>query len=425
LQEISEVIDKDDNDALKYPSIKILGGNLPEEIKLDIVTRDINPPETFDTLYFPSDFCTRKPIINLIAKKYSADAENYFRNGGDEEFFLIGYDSCAKKVRESLNCPYMEKFNKRLESFKKVSPKEIFAIYLLELDDSDFNNQKFLFLTRSEICLFYATKELECYGYNQIRFTPDGIELKKPAQDVEEKLLEWQFNEKFLNFVQEFMLLRCTTLADVRTRHPLADLRDDLNNPDFVTDIAPAVNLISSENEPFPPYSKRKIYLNFLVNVATAEGYLDAAAMLRLAYMAREFHVPAEDLQSWLKDALAGYFLKKKLQPLFVEVLKTIGEKNKFALVQDAIEVTTDANGNFHREELLRIFKRAQFGVEKFAENYLSFVKKRKAAEKDLQAALQCMEKTFLHMKSAIRMQNYSGVLNLQISTMEAMLNGK
>ncbi len=422
MQEISNLIDKDDSDSVKYPSIKILAGEQSEEIKLDIVTRDITPPETFETLYFPLDFCTRKIVIDFIAKKYHANAENYFKNGDDENRFLIGYDACSEKIRTKIDCPYMNKFNDRLSDFKKIAPKEIFAIYLIELDDSDYNNQKFLFLTRSEVCIFYSTKELERYGYNEIRFTPDGIELNDNA---DKNLIDWEFNDKFLNFVQEFILLRCTTLADLRTRHPLADLRDDVNNPDMMTDIAPPINLLSQENEDRPVYNKRNTYLKFLVNVATAEGYLDAATMLRLAYMAREFRIPADELHSWLKSAYEGDFLKKKLQSIFVEVLRTIGEKNKFALIQDAIEVMTDSNGNTHRDELLKIFKRQQFGVEKFSENYLSYVKKIRESTKNLQLALQQVAKPFLHLKSAVRMQNYSDALNLQITIMEAMLNGK
>lgn len=417
-----ELIDAEDNDALKYPSIKSLTGETPDEIRVDIVTRDIIPPDAFATLYFPYDFCTGKIVIDLVAKKYAANAENYFSNAGDEDRFLIGYDSCSKKVRDKLDCPYMKKFNERIEKLKKFSPKSIFAVYLLELDDSDDNNQKFLFMTRNELCLFYATKELERYSYSDIRFMPDGVELKSPAQDVERKLLEWEFNEKFFNFAREFMLLRCTTLADVRTRHPVADMRDDVNNPDIVTDIAATVNLNETENEMYPSYKRRSTYLNFLVNVATAEGYVDAETLLRLAYMAREFHIPADEVQSWLKDAYAGDFLKKKLQRIFVDVLETVGEKNKFALIQDAIEVATDSEGNFHRAELLKIFKRQQLGVEKFAESYIAYVKKRKAAERDLQLALQVMDKQQLHIKSAVRMQNYGDAINLQIAMMNAMI---
>ena len=422
MQNTVELIDAEDNDALKYPSIKSFTGENPDEIRLDIVTRDINPPDTFSTLYFPYDFCTRKIVIDLVAKKYDADAENYLSDDSDEDRFLIGYNACSAKVRENLDCPYMKKFNERLKNLKKISPKEIFAVYLLELDDSDYNNQKFLFLTRSEFCLFYATKELERYSYQDIRLTPDGVELKSPGQDVEKKLLEWEFNEKFFNFVREFMLLRCTTLADVRTRHPLADMRDDVINPDIVTDIAPSLNLTATENETLPSYKKRRTYLNFLVNVATAEGYVDAETLLRISYMAREFHLPADELQSWLKDAYSGEFLKKKLQPIFVEVLKMVGEKNKFALIQDAIEAATDSEGNFHRAELLKIFKRPQFGVEKFAESYIAYVKKRKAAEKDLQRALQVMGKQYLHMKSAVRMENYGDAINLQLTMINAMI---
>ena len=85
----------------------------------------------------------------------------------------------------------------------------------------------------------------------------------------------------------------------------------------------------------------------------------------------------------------------------------------------------TDSNGNTHRDELLKIFKRPNFGVEKFAENYLSYVKKIRESTKNLQLALQYVAKPFLHLKSAVRMQNYSDALNLQITIMEAMINGK
>ena len=69
LQERVNLIDENDDEVLKYPSIKYFAGEVPEEIKLDIVTRDINPPETFETLYFPFDFCTRKIVIDFVAKK--------------------------------------------------------------------------------------------------------------------------------------------------------------------------------------------------------------------------------------------------------------------------------------------------------------------------------------------------------------------
>ena len=124
------------------PSIKIFDDEKPTEINLgkSVVVRDIIPPvNDIGGFYFPTDFCMKKAVIDSVAKKYHADAENYPEENPDEEHFLIGFSACASVKRKKLNCPYMRKFNRRLEKSSALSRKKIFAIYLLGADDSGEN----------------------------------------------------------------------------------------------------------------------------------------------------------------------------------------------------------------------------------------------------------------------------------------------
>ena len=139
--------------------------------------------------------------------------------------------------------------------------------------------------------------------------------------------------------------------------------------------------------------------------------------------MAREFHISADSMRSWLKKAMAGGIRKNKLLTKFSQTLHFIGLRYKFVFVQDLLEAGTDEAGIFHRQDLLKIFKRPQFGVEKFAAHYLAFIGKRNAATRELQRAFQDIENREIYFKHTVRAQNYDNRLTLQMAAMGAMLN--
>lgn len=91
--------------------------------------------------------------------------------------------------------------------------------------------------------------------------------------------------------------------------------------------------------------------------------------------------------------------------------------------MQDLLEVGTDDEGNFHRKELLKIFKRPQFGVEKFVEEYLPFIRQRNKSVPQLQTAFQNIDDHEIFFKHSIRQQSYINGLNLQLAAMGAMIN--
>lgn len=411
-----ELMDKDDADAIRYPTIKNVD-DIAQEIRVTTKVRDITIPGIDSTVYFPLNFCIEDTVIDAVAKKYNADIENYPDNE-DDEHFLIGTKAC-RKGRKSLNCKYMKKVNVKIDATPEINQNEIFAIYLLMLDDSNENRQKFLLMTKDRLYILYSTQKVESYPYKKIRFTPDGVELRELGEDVSQNLLEYTFDERFLNFAHEFKLMRCTTLVDVRERHPFAHAIDDKKNPDMVSDMK--INV--SETDQLPVTRKRHAYMKFLVDTAAAEGYLEAKTIMRLYYMAREFKISADEMLSWLKQAAEGGIRKNKLQAEFTKTLEFLGFKYKFVFVQDLLEVGTDRQGNFHRQELLKIMKRPQFALEKFVGHYLNFIVKRNAAEFELQNAFQNIDGKEICFKHSVRTQNYGNRLNLQLTAMGAMLN--
>ncbi len=412
-----EIVDRDDPNAIRYPTIKNEGENGAIEYRITLTVRDIIVPGLSETVYFPLNFCMEDIVIDAVAKKYRADIDNYPLDS-DDEHFLIGTQACRKDSKK-LDCPYMKKTLVRINVASNLDVSNIFAIYLLSLDDSNENRQKFLLMTKTKLYLLHDTQAIETYGYKDIRFTSDGLELKRLGETVGQRLLDYTFDERFLNFAHEFMLLRRTTLVDVRERHPFANVIDDKKSPDVVADM----RLNVDEVEGRPSIRKRNAYMKFLIDAAAAEGYLQAKTILKLCYMAREFRISGDLMLSWLKQAISGGIRKNKLSEEFSRMLTFIGSKYKFVFVQDLLEVATDDEGNFHRQELLKIFKRPQFGVEKFAAEYLLFLGKRNRAMRQLQTAFQNIDDHEIYFKHSIREQNYINGLTLQLVTMGAMFN--
>ena len=106
MQDEIEIMDKDDADAIRYPTIKTVD-NIAQEIRVTMQVRDIIVPGIDSTVYFPLNFCTEDTVIDAVAKKYKADIANYPDND-DDEHFLIGTKAC-REGRKNLNCRYMKK----------------------------------------------------------------------------------------------------------------------------------------------------------------------------------------------------------------------------------------------------------------------------------------------------------------------------
>ena len=408
-----KIVDKNDLDAILLPKIK----DETEEIVLPPIRRDILPRSADVTPYFPLDFGMEDIVIDTVSRKYLRGEEHYHVDDQDEEHFLLGVKACRDGIKK-LNCPYLKKALVRLRDSDNFPWKSLTAMYLLNVDDGEENRQEFLAMTKDGFYLFAATPEIRYLPFDDLVFTAEGIDSSDRAPSFEEHLLTYAFDDDFLDFLHEFSLLRNITLADIRESHPFVQMqrhdlvKDFLRGKDDFLPIMPAAD-------------QRNAYLCFLVDVATAEGKTDAKTMLRLIYMAREFHVTADSLAGWLRKIYRdGGIRKNKLTEELARTLSFLGTaEQRTAFYQDVIEVAMGDDGEFHRPQLLKIIKGSQFAGEKFVDAYMDFVAKRKKAEIVLEKTWRLCEKKDIRLPNAMRMQNYNNRLNLQITMMGAMTN--
>ena len=159
-----EIVDRDDPNAIRYPTIKNEGENGAIEHRITLPVRDIIVPGLSETVYFPLNFCLEDIVIDTVAQKYQADIDDYPLDS-DDEHFLIGTQACRKDCKR-LDCTYMKKMLVRINAAANLDVSDIFAIYLLGLDDSNENRQKFLLMTKTKLYLLHDTQAIENYGYN-------------------------------------------------------------------------------------------------------------------------------------------------------------------------------------------------------------------------------------------------------------------
>lgn len=410
-----KILDENDPNALLYPTIKKTDENVAHEYNIALVNRDVLVPGIGETVNFPLDFCMEDMVIDTVSKKYKAGIENYSEDANGKHF-LIGIEAC-REGRKKLCCIGMRKITERIESTNDIDLNGLFAVYLLSFDNSVNNQQNFLLMTKSKLYLLHNTNVIKSYGYDKIAFTSRGIEMKRGDLFVG-RILYYKFDKAFLNFAREFMLMRCTTLVDVRERHPFANEIDDKKSPDMVADM----RLNIDEKDFCPNINKRNAYMSFLVDTAAAEGHLEAETVMRLCYMAREFRISATSMLSWFKQASLGGICKNNLFSEFLRTLSFIGLKYKFIFVRDLLEAGTDKAGLFHRQELLQILQYPQFGLKKFVTEYLAFIAKRNEADRELMKAFQSVEDREICFKHFVRAQNYGNRLNLQLTTMGVVI---
>ena len=406
------LIDAYDSNALIYPAYQ--KDNC--EGAIGKVRRDILPQAQTSTAFFPLDFCLYDQVIDAVAKKYEADAAHYMELEADDEHFLISVNACKKDAKK-MGCPYMGKALARMASDRRVPIKKICAIYLLGLDESEDNRQKFLAMGKSKLYLFNSTGKIAIYDYEDIKFIDAGIVKVNSVGDYLEDIIAYSFDEKFLTFVGEFMLLRFNTLCDIAESHPFGSFAGG----DMVDEFLPEAKLNSPT---LVPTEKKHAYMHMLVDAAAAEGKLETYAMLRLVYLAHEFHLSADTMLSFLTEAQRGGIKKNQLLFRLSEVEKFIGSAEyKTAFYQDLLEMALSQDGTIIRGDLVKILKKEQFAGEKFVDAYIDFVRKRRDGEKALSKALKFCEKKELRLAAAVRMQNFNNRLNLQIITIGAMIN--
>ena len=401
----------DEQSAMIYPDPD------EDEVRVEQVRKSILQ-SAGDAHYFPLEFRMRDIVIDSLARKYGHTIANYpFDPDSNEERFLIGARGCCRVFR-SLNCPYMKKVAERLLD-SGVNENNIIGIYLFD-DSDDANRQKFLLLSKDGVYLRNDSNKIEYYLYGNLIFKFDGI-ARRPEVVVPQKeregmteaqlygnavkgvILEYPFDETFVKFAQEIMLLRLTTLLPAGDRHPFSDMKI----PEF-----------------------RNEYVEMLVDVAAAEGKLTVENMIRLEYIARELKINAADLETYFKSACNGGFKAKTLQKRLTDFLTTKWNvEDKFVIFQDILELAVGIDGEIIRKDMIGVLRRKAYAGADFVSNYIAFVQQKRIAEKSLAKALGTIDYISLssrfanYLENIMRLQRYSREIDLTLLKIGVMAN--
>ncbi|MCR5833270.1 MAG: hypothetical protein K6G55_01240 [Selenomonadaceae bacterium] len=384
---MTEIIDKER--FLIYPELRDC------ETKMALIPNEI-VTDAEEESYFDLNFRLSDVIINSVTRKYANEYPEGKKNG---ERFLIGLNACTK-LRKKLKCPYMRKVSNLIDSESEFKGEEIIAVYLLGTDQA---RQKFLVMTKNKILLRNDTNRIESYDYGQMQFTAEGLN-DTNRTSAEGILLSYPFDKNFLSFAHEFMLLRCATLSTVGKSHPFGGMIIDL----------------------------KKSYLEFLVDIAAAEGKLTAEKYLRLEYLAREFHVTDKSFKVWFDKAYEGGYKPEELQQFFYDMFgKKITSDKWYVLFQDIIDMAVNDDDTLNRKDLIELIKRDSAAGSVFVTNYIEFVKLRRRALKHLQKAIftvghdSLSEKIGGYLKNIHGLQSYNCELLLKITDIAVLTGNK
>ena len=390
----SNVVDRDNNNLL-YPIIK----DAETECVVPIIKNDIIyiADEHASINYFSFDWRFNSNVINCIATKYLGKIEDYpDQDDVSSERFLIGVDAC--KRGKALLCPYLDKVFQVLTKDKRIKSSSIIAIQLLDICNREENAQKFLLLTKEKVYVRYNTNRLEEYDYEQIIFTSDGVQLKNQIEDIDGLLASYPLADDFLQFAQEYKLLRSTTLQDIDEIHPATRL----------------------------PYEDRIKYLDFLIDVAVGDGKITADKLLRLEFLARGFRIESSRFVSRIEKAAKSKIKDQIISKVFTDLLKDIlTAELRVIFYQDILEVTINKDGELERSKLLELLKNRKFAGEEFVREYIDFIKYRNRAERALQNSILSIADSYITAENLFPMQRFNSDLNLKILEIGVMTNGK
>lgn len=382
-----EKIVSNEERPLLYPSIKQV--NIGREIRMEIVKNGILPKTAKDAIYFRVDYRFDRTVIDSLALKYSASADNYPTDSGEEqEHFLLGSTACEDSASDMPSCPYLRKVWEVLQK-GRVSRKKVIAIYLLGLDDKEDNEQKFIALAKDKFYLRWETLKLQHVDYQDVSFDDNGIRSKRLIPGLEGEndgyLLARSLDERFLRFAQEIHLLKAMILSGIDVTHPMLVLSKD----------------------------KRLQYFKFLVTAAAGARNLNARRLLYLEYLAREFRISAEELKRELKSALRGKMSDHSMANSFSALeQKVIPVELFYVFYQDLLDVSTSDTGEAEWEKLHSLVKKS--AGDTFVRDYCHFLRARREAERYLGLALRNVKYPELRLEAMYRLQRYSNALKLQ-----------
>ena len=350
-------------DVLDAPDAILIPACTEKEVPLEVVKDASTFTRVEGSLCFPIDFRMRRLIIDAVAQKYQPQAGGA-ANDDDGDIVCIGETLCERAWNSGSQA--LADVADHLRAVRG-STDGIVAVHTLGYDDLQAA-PSFLALGKQNAFLYTKATGDVPLSYAELRLTADGLTTTKRFYS-EGTLLVYPLSDAFRAFLREFVLLRRTSLTNVHARHPLADMA----------------------------FESRVKYLDFLVDAAAAEGRLTAASAVRLEYMAREFHVSADDLTKSFEKAAAGGIPETKMYDHLAQfLLKYLKSWEAFVFYQDILSIIVEADGGNCRPCLYRLLQRKALAGEAFVTSCAGSIRSHQEAEAFVAScaeAVRCYQK--------------------------------
>lgn len=326
------------------------------------------------------------PILDMLAYKYKASLDDYPENDNDEHL-LLGPAACAEALKSAAGAGLA-----RIEDFlfggrSKLSRKKIWAIYVLGIDNSDENRQQFLLFTPDGIWLRDDSLAMNFYRLNAIRFREDGISLREDETGI----LEWEFDPRFIRYVEEVCLLRSQPVRNIPTRHPFCD------------ELARTGEAGAGR--------KAGRYMKLLCMAACSGGILNVETLLRLERMAETFHLRQDVFYSLLAEVFRNSPKPNLILAALNEALGELALMPAEVLYTDILEVCAG-----HADDsgaLVGMLSRDKFAGRDFVNNCLQYFKHELEAEKHLGRCFAAAKGRA--PEALVAQRQHSGAINLYL----------
>lgn len=371
----ASIISRGDSNLI-YPSIKE-SSNI---VKMTL-TKDTIPTTTEAITYFSLDFRTCDAVLNTIALHYEV-AEDYPLNdsGEETERFLVGPQLSQIYRKEIENqCPYMNKTMEIIKNTKEVSLRDLIAIYLLGIDESDTNKQQFLVMTTNKLFLRDDSLVLQQYNYEDIVLDENGLHLKDSLESMgEPKLVDYPFDMRFSNYFKDFMTMKFAIISAGRERHPFADCSIEY----------------------------RESYLKFMVDVTVSEHIMSTEQLLYLELLARDFQLGSNKLETFIQERLTKKLSDRKIQEYLINILKNyVPAKYRYVFFQDVLKIAINIEGRLNQNSILKLLSKENYAGEQFVNAYVESIKAENILKEKTQIAFSKIRKRKLTLEPAYQLQ--------------------
>lgn len=360
------------------PSLKRESGDrLLEKIRNSTLQDAFDKPS-----FFSVEYRGEAAVCDILARKYQAGVEDLAPADSGCERFVLGPSACLHALR---HCPDLAKIHAYVARNARASLDDrILAVYLLGTDSSDENRQQFVLATSGDILIRDASLALLRLDFAEARFNGEGL-----GQADDDVLLDWSFDQRFLDYMREISLLKYSRQGNIPLRHPFVDMVKSNGRHDA---------------------ARAEACMGFFLDLA-ADG-LSAAALLRLEQLAILMGLREDLFLRALTESAAKNIGKNELLTRLNNMLRGIGPDYACILYFALLELCAGCQNSPRCRDLLDILRRDKFAGKNFVAAASAFFEHQQKACANFENILR---ESASSGERLITLGQFSGCLDLEL----------